>query len=143
MKQDYSRCRCDQELDSSFNKCASDVNFILGCDFANSAILVSFVSIYLPTSVCSKCLPIEGNKLVACLPSISITRFHWYYAAIRLPIKRLVPSLCIACSPYSSKKNHKKTDRISRVAVTYQCLTCHGLRLRRGLHYLALSIMEM
>jgi len=37
----------------------------------------------------------------------------------------------------------EKTGRISRVAITYLCITCHGLRLRRGFNYLAILIIEM
>ena len=39
---------------------------------------------------------------------------------------------------HTLRKKIEKTDRISRVAVTYQCLTCHGHRLRRGFYYLAI-----
>jgi hypothetical protein len=52
--------------------------------------------------------PFEGNKLVACLPSIRITRLHWYYAAIRLPIKHLDHLLCMLVHHTLRKKKPRK-----------------------------------
>ena len=51
-----------------------------------------------------------------------------------------LPRLLSLVSPYSLIR---KTDRISRVATTYQCITCQGLRLRRGLNGLAIPSVKM
>ena len=60
------------------------------------------------------------------LPSTGITPLPRYYAAVRLPVRLLAPSLCLACRPYSLQR----AAGASRVDVSQPCTTCRGLRPR-------------
>lgn len=90
--------------------------------------------------MCSKCFPSKGDNWVVAFPPselpdfISTTQLSDFLCGIWLPrLLSLVP-------PYSPAG---KTDRTSRVATTYQCLTCQGLRLRRSPHGLAIPSVRM
>ena len=63
-------------------------------------LVVLFPLIYLP--LCAVNVSLVKAMISNSLSSIGITRFHRYYAVIRLPARHLVSSLCIACTPYSS-----------------------------------------
>ena len=54
-------------------KCPIEMNRSFGLALAISAILVNFVSILFPTSVCGKCVLTKIDIRVACLPSAGIT----------------------------------------------------------------------
>ena len=114
------------------------MNCSFGFSFAISAILANFASICdLPPCVVN--VSLLRTMICNRLSSADITRYHRYYAVIRLPTHHLTFSLFIGCLSYSLTKERAGSPEL----LCNHCIACLALRPRGSPTPLAVTLSRM